>query len=110
MFLLSSLQAWSTIIDKLRNNKMEFPTTPKIDRAPVWFSARVDGETIVINEAIVHQPSSKLSTPRRLTYKDFEKVYPIYLRRENDEQVSAEATAATLNQVYYYSLIKHLCQ
>ena len=67
------------------------------------------GETIIITPASEHQPSSKLSAPRILKYSNFQKVFPLYLRREKGEPVSAEVTAITVNQVYYFSLIKHFC-
>jgi hypothetical protein len=109
MVRMTSQQAWNTILDKLKLNRMEFPTVPITKRTPVWFSAMVDG-VILIDNAMAHQTSSKLAMPRKLKYKTFQKVYSLYLRRENGEQVSAEATSVTVNQFYYYSLIKHLCQ
>jgi hypothetical protein len=107
---MTSQQAWNTIVDKLKGERKEFPTVPIVKRTPVWFSAVVNGEIILIDKAITHQPSSKLTVPRKLKYTTFQKIYPLYLRRENGEQVSVEAGSATVNQVYYYSLIKHLCQ
>lgn len=107
---MTSLQAWNTILVKLKENRTEFPTAPITKRIPVWFSAKIDGEIILIDNAIDHRPSSKLTVPRKLKYKTFQKIYPLYHRRENGEQVSAEAALVTVNQVYYYSLIKNLCQ
>jgi hypothetical protein len=109
MGCMTSQQAWNTIFNKLKANRMEFPTVPKTKKTPVWFSAIVDGEIILINNATNHRPSSNLAVPRKLKYGTFQKIYPIYLRRENGEQVSKEAGSLTVNQVYYYSLIKHLC-
>lgn len=103
----TSLEAWNTIIHRLKGNRIELPTVPKNKRVPVWFSATTNGEKVLINEAVDHKPSSKLSGVRTLTYRNFEKVYPLYLKRENGESVSAEVTAITVNQVYYFSLIKH---
>lgn len=105
---MTSLQVWKAIISRLEGKRIELPTVPKIKKKPVWFSATTDGEIIFINEAIDHKPSSKLSVERKLKYSKFQKVYPLYLRRENGEKVSEEAKAITLNQVYYFSLIKHL--
>lgn len=107
---MTSQQAWNKIIEKLKEHQTEFPTAPITNKTPIWFSAIVDGEIILIDNAVNHQPSSKLTVPRKLKYKTFQKVYPLYLRRENGEQISAEAASVTVNQVYYYSLIKHLCQ
>ncbi len=43
-----------------------------------------------------------------LDYKQFVKIYPIYIRRENGDAVSIEATASTVNQVYWFGIIKEI--
>lgn len=106
---MDAVEAWSMIISKLKENQMEFPTVPKTKKIPVWFLASTTGDIIYIDKAIHHQPSSQISTPRKLNYKVFKNIYPLYLRRENGDSISKEASAITVNQVYYFSLIKHLC-
>ena len=106
---MTSQEAWLNIIAHLQNKSIEFPTVPKIKRDPVWFDASTDGEIIIISPAKINRPSSQLTMQRKLSYKIFEKVYPIYLRRINGEAVSNEALRTTVNQVYYFSLIKHCC-
>lgn len=101
---------WNKIIKSLSNVEKEFPTTPKTNKNPVWFSASTDGNKIYIDEAKSNKPSSKLKTKRTLTYDNFKDVYPLYIRRENGEKVSKEVTNITRNQVYYFSLIKHLSE
>jgi hypothetical protein len=105
--IMAPIQAWNSIINRLKGSRVELPTVPKTKKVPVWFSVTTDGKTIFIDKAIDHIPSSKLSLQRKLNYKTFEKVYPLYLRRENGEAVSSEVTAITVDQVYYFSLIKH---
>jgi hypothetical protein len=105
---MSCERVWNTIINKLTEGSIELPTTPKTQKTPVWFSASTDGHSIFINRAINNKPSSQLSMERKLTYNTFQKVYPLYLRREQGEPVSREVTALTVDQVYYFSLIKHL--
>lgn len=100
--------AWRMIIDALVNNPNEFPTVPKTNKKPIWFRASSYGDSVNIDVAMINTPSSKISLTRKLTYRNFEKVYPLYLRRENGEKISEEVTKATVNQVYYFSLIKHL--
>jgi hypothetical protein len=104
---MTPIQAWNLIISKLEGNRVELPTVPRTKKEPVWFAATTDGKTVFINRAIDHVPSSKLSGQRNLTYSSFHKVYPLFLRREKGEAVSSEVTAVTVNQVYYFSLIKH---
>ena len=100
--------AWNNIIRNLRGKSIELPTVPKIKKIPVWFSASTDGNMIFIDKASKNQPSSKLSMIRKLTYKIFQKVYPLYIKREQGESVSIEVTRLTVNQVYYFSLMHHL--
>jgi hypothetical protein len=106
---MSPHQAWNLIVNQLAGKRLEFPTVPKVKRDPVWFSATTDGESIFINKAIDNKPSSQLSMQRKLTYSIFEKVYPFYLKRENGERISSDVLAITVDQVYFFSLIKHLC-
>ena len=101
-------KAWDTIVKRVSNHSEEFHTVPKNRRTPVWFLASGDGKYIYISEAKMNRPSSKISAVRKLTWSDFEKIYPLYFRREQGEVISAEATAITRNQVYYYSVIKHI--
>ncbi|MEH7096509.1 hypothetical protein [Neobacillus vireti] len=104
---MTPLEAWISITKNLEGKTIELPTIPKIKKIPVWFSATTNGDIIIIDKATSHEPSSKLSTPRILNYNTFQKVFPLYLRREKGESVSSEVTAITVNQVYYFSLIKH---
>jgi hypothetical protein len=105
---MTTQDAWKTIMNRLGSERREFHTVPLTNKAHVWFSAIIDGERIVITEATENKPSSSFTIPRYLKYKTFEKVYPIYLRREQGEKVSKEVTKITVNSVYYYSLIKNL--
>jgi hypothetical protein len=79
---MSPTEASKIIISNLDSNFKEFSTIPKINRKPVWFSASTNGEVILINNAN---------------------------EREKGEPVSKEVTAITLNQVYYFYLIKYQC-
>lgn len=102
-------ELWQKLLSHLGSQSLEFPTTPKQNRTPVWFSAKAVAGCIYVGNAKAHTPSCKISGARKLTFTEFERMYPIYLKRENGEQVSAEATQASVNQVYWYSLIKHCC-
>lgn len=105
---MDTLKAWKTITQSFNNEILEFPTVPIIKREPVWFSAYIEDDEIMINQALHHKPSSQLKYKRALNYKDFQKVLPLYYMRKNGEQVSKELTEATVNQVYFLSLIKHV--
>lgn len=89
---MTANEAWDTIISSLLGKPNGLPTVPKVKREPVWFTASTDGETLFIDEAKINKPSSKLSMRRQLEHGTFGNIYLLYLRRENGEQVSAEAS------------------
>jgi len=97
---------YKKIIDNIKNNPRDLKTIP-ISRTGRWFYTYVQNGNIYVDIAKNHKPSSQLKIIRKLNYNDFEKVYPIYLRRVNGEQISQEATAATRNQVYWYAIIEN---
>lgn len=103
-------EAWEIITKKMGTAPIEFHTLPLTTRTPVWFSAQKDYDQIRITNAIKNRPSSVIKTPRYLFLKTFEKVYPIYLRRNHGEKVSQEVRGITVNSVYYYSLIQFLTE
>lgn len=96
---------WHIIINDLKNNPRDLHTVPKTNVKPKWFYTYTDGDKIHVTNAKEHTPSSTISTTRKLDFTGFKKIYPIHLRREKGESVSQEATAATVNQVYWYSII-----
>jgi hypothetical protein len=107
--IMTPKQAWETIINQLNDIPIEFHTTPLINKKHLWFSATTDGDKIYIDNSLENIPSSKISSPRKLTFKTFQKVYPFYLRREKGEQVSKAVSKITLDSVYFYSLLRFLC-
>ncbi|MCL2469404.1 MAG: Swt1 family HEPN domain-containing protein [Alphaproteobacteria bacterium] len=98
---------WNKIISTFSNANIELHTLPQNSREPLWFFVYVDGNYVYVDKAKEHKPSSSLSKPRPLNYNEFEKMYPIYLRRKAGHSVSAEATAASQNQVYWYAIMDY---
>lgn len=101
---------WLKIIQDLKDNPRDLHTVPKTSAKPKWFYAYTDGDKIYVENAKEHNPSSSISLRRALDFTNFEKIYPIHLRREKGESVSQEATKATVNQVYWYSIITFCLQ
>ena len=100
--------SWQKILESLGDKTIELKTVPKTNKTPIWFSAYKEDGNIYIDCAKENVPSSKITTRRKLTFKDFRNVYPLYLKRENSESISKEVTKITVNQVYYFSMIKNL--
>ena len=101
---------WENIIQSIEEAEIELHTVPKTNKQPLWFAITTDGTKIFVNNAKHNAPSSKLSMTRTLSFKDFAKVYPLYVRREKGECVSEEVTKTTANQVYHFAVIKHLAK
>lgn len=97
-------EQWSNIINHLKINTSDLHTVPKSHRVPLWFFADTDGTYIYVSSAKSHTPSSQIAGIRKLTYVEFKRIYPIYLRREQGEPVSTKATKVTVNQVYWYGI------
>lgn len=101
------IKTWNKIINNLLTQPRDLPTTPKTTKSPIWFYAYTDGTNIFVEKAKEQMPSSDITMTRRLTFIEFERVYPIYIKREQGVPVSKEAAYETHNQVYWYSIIKH---
>ncbi len=97
---------WSIIIKELKSNPRDLHTLPTNNSQARWFFAYTDGDRIFIEQAKSNYPSSKISTRRILDYNGFKKIHPIYVRRKRGENVSSEASAITMNQSYWYPVIK----
>jgi len=98
---------WIKCLSNIGEKGIELPTAPKNNREPVWFRTYAYREFLCIEGAKNHKPSSQLSTTRKISYEEFERVYPLYLKREVGESVSKELAETTYNQVYILSIIKH---
>ena len=95
---------WEMILQNLTNNPRDLQTINKTKRPGIWFYAEVNGETIHVQKARNHRPSSNFKYNHILRKKDFDLMYPIYLRRQNGEEVSNESKIS-FNRVYIYSII-----
>jgi hypothetical protein len=99
-------EIWSKLICGISENNEDIATTPKVSRKPLWFNASTDGVDIFITRAKEKEPSSKISMERKLSNNEFLRIYPIYLKRELGESVSKEAAKATMNQTYWFAILK----
>lgn len=101
-------EAWSKIVAELSEAPRDLKTVPKKNKDPIWFNASVSGNYILINKACIKQPSSKLSMPRPISFKEFEKVYGYYFRWRNDEpNARNEASSLSPNTSYIFGLMNH---
>jgi hypothetical protein len=98
-------EIWEQLIYGISKNEEDIPTTPKVARKPLWFSATTDEVNIFVFRAKEKEPSSKISRVRKLIYEEFLRVYPIYLKRKAGESVSKEVLKATYNQTYWFALL-----
>ena len=103
---------WDNIVQDLTENPRDLQTTVKSDtKTPLWFHASVKGKSLIVENAKFNSPSVKLSQVRRIYEKDFDIIYPFYIRRENGEPVSKEISLtsgeAKKNQTYIFGIIRY---
>ncbi|OPX45064.1 hypothetical protein CLHUN_12960 [Ruminiclostridium hungatei] len=108
---MTSEEAWKKIIDKLSIDPDDYKSVPQINRIPVWFSASTDKEFIFINSAKMESPSSKITTPRKIVFSDFDQVYAVYASWADGEKgARSEVRKISSNTAYIFALIKALLQ
>lgn len=99
-------KAWDRVVEKINKGHTELQT---LNRFEDWFTVSHKGETIFVNKS--HQkPTVRIDDTVMLYMKKFIEVYPLYLRREKGEDVSEEATKLTVDQVYFFSIMKNLSE
>ena len=97
---------WEEMLRSFGENPRDVQSRPIIKRTAKWFYVYAENGKIYVDCAREKTPSSSLSQ-RRMLSSNSEKcdmMYDIYLRRKRGEPVSAEATAATVNQIYWYGI------
>ncbi len=97
---------WKEIVESFTSNPRDVKSIPITKRTPVWFYVYMENGRLYVEGAKDHIPSSNISTRRLLSPKNnmVETMFDIYQRRKSGEPVSAEATAATVNQIYWYGI------
>lgn len=97
---------WEEILKSYTTNPRDVHTQPLTKRTALWFYVYVEDGKLYVDRAKNNEPSSNLSK-RRMLASEVEKsaiMYDIYQRRKRGEEVSHEATAITVNQVYWYGV------
>ena len=97
---------WEEIIRSFTENPRDVQSKPLSKRTPLWFYVYVENGTLYVDRAKEHLPSSNLSVRRKLS-NSADKcgiMFDIYSRRKCGEPVSGEATAITVNQIYWYGV------
>ena len=97
---------WEEIIRSFAENPRNVQSQPITKRSPLWFYVYVENSTLYVDRAKDAFPSSNLSQRRKLanSSKKCDIMYNLYRRRQNGESVSVEASATTVNQVYWYGV------
>ena len=103
----ASLKKWRETLESYTANPRDVRTQPLTKRTALWFHVYVEDGKLYVDRAKSNEPSSNLSKRRMLAsgFEKFEIMLDIYLRRKHGEEVSQEATAITVNQVYWYGIL-----
>lgn len=106
----SMKEKWERLIKLIGNKSIEIHTYSKIKKQPLWFSVSTDGNKIYVDKAKENFPSSELNKQRPLGFRDFEKIYPLYLERENGEILGEERRKKSANSSYWFGIIKYILE
>ena len=107
---MNSQEAWNSIISGLAISTEDYSTVPKINREPLWFSAILNENYVIIDRAKNNIPTCKINSPRIITYPGFETVYPYYKKwRLGQVGVRMEARQRSRNTAYIFGLIERFC-
>lgn len=99
---------WNVLVAEISSQAIELPTNPiQKNRKPKWFKVTYDSDILYITNAQEHKNSCSISTPRKISFEEFKKVYPYYVRRKAGHSISAEVMHITVNQVYHFGLMKY---
>jgi hypothetical protein len=98
---------WSKIVSSLRQNPHEIETI-KLDRSPgIWFSASVENNAIVVDNAVANAPSAIIRGARMIFEDEFIKVFTYYEPWINRRCPRGKIRNKSMNTSYIFALIHH---
>ena len=83
-------------------------TAPTDGRAPRWFWVSAENNRVTVSSGRTPYANSSIRGQRTLQEREMETMLALYRRRKRGEPVSAEASRATQNQVYWYGIFADL--
>lgn len=83
-------------------------TTPQGNRSGKWFHISVECDKVFISEAEGHANSSKFKMKRMLNANECEKVFLLYLRRNQGSLNRSVASGTTHNSSYWFGIFSDL--
>ena len=96
---------WQNIYDSFKENPRDVKTNPKRGSNPRWFYVYSENGNVFIEVAREHSNSSEITQRRPLDKNNFEKMIELNDKRNRGFSVTAEATAVTMNQSYWYGIL-----
>jgi hypothetical protein len=99
---------WGKIISSLKEKSTEIATVPSNNKKPLWFNAYYENENIYVQNSMINNPSTKMSQTRKISKKDFETVYPYYIRwAKGETYLRQEVRELSRNTAYIFALIAY---
>ena len=83
-------------------------TVPTDGRTPRWFWVSAEQGVLYVSSGMTPYINSYIKGRRKLNAEEFDDIFALYQRRKRCEAVSAEASAVTQNQVYWYGIFNDL--
>ena len=98
---------WSKIISSYQSHPRDVCTRP-LRGTGRWFYVWATRGDVYVQNSKKHFPSCRIQGQRKLNPDECKVMYDLYKRRYRGEKVSREATATTVNQVYWYGIFYDL--
>jgi len=93
---------WNIIIDSLTSSEEELQTTTGL-----WFKVSSSNGKLYVNRATRHEPSSKLTTERVISKRDFLYVNSYYDRwTKGDTGIRYKVSRKSRNTAYIFALVE----
>lgn len=101
----SSQMTYSKLIENFVVNPRDVHTVPTNGTEPKWFYVFVENGTLCVRSSQLQDKNNCIITgTRELKSEELDAMLDIYYRRSAGESVSREASATTVNQVYWYGI------
>ena len=103
------MKTYSDIAAAFRGEPRDVSTAPvQKNTVPKWFYVYECRNTVFVSSGRAHDNSCSIASDRRLKPEEFDIMLDIYHRRQHGENVSKEATDASVNQSYWFGIFKEL--
>ncbi len=99
---------YNNLVHSFRADPREIPTAPINGSIPKWFYVYEHQDEVYISSGKEHPNACRVNPARKLSPEEFPVMLDLYQRRISGEHVSREAAKQSMNQSYWFGIMKEL--